>query len=84
MTPRRVVVLLSCALALAGPMAAATVATEGECDAADGSCDAAEASAPEDGKRRTRRTECEDKETECKFWASGGECEKNPNYMLGE
>ncbi len=27
---------------------------------------------------------CVDDMSECKFWATNGECEKNPNYMLGE
>mmetsp|Transcript_13067 Transcript_13067/g.24006 ORF Transcript_13067/g.24006 Transcript_13067/m.24006 type:complete len:501 (+) Transcript_13067:57-1559(+) len=85
-TPRRVIVLLLCVLTIAISIAAAVALEEGECDTdnPDGSCDAAEAAAPvvPSGKRRKARVKCEDKEPDCKGWASMGECEKNPNYMI--
>jgi len=79
-TPRRLILLLGtilCALSIAGSIA---TSMEVECDAGndDGSCDAPDAAA--DGRRA--RAKCEDKEMECKHWASMGECENNPKYML--
>lgn len=83
MAPRRVIALLLCAVA---GFAAAAAAAEGQCDAADGSCDANDEARPGDGsgKRAARQAACKDKERECGHWASLGECEKNPNYMLSE
>eukprot|EP00584_Thalassiosira_punctigera_P024711 CAMPEP_0172554422 /NCGR_PEP_ID=MMETSP1067-20121228/54494_1 /TAXON_ID=265564 ORGANISM="Thalassiosira punctigera, Strain Tpunct2005C2" /NCGR_SAMPLE_ID=MMETSP1067 /ASSEMBLY_ACC=CAM_ASM_000444 /LENGTH=492 /DNA_ID=CAMNT_0013342791 /DNA_START=82 /DNA_END=1560 /DNA_ORIENTATION=- len=78
-------------IAIARSTATAAAQTEGECDAADGSCDASSAP-PGDGdddrsrsrsRRRAARAKCEDKEPDCPGWARLGECENNPNYMLG-
>ena len=90
-------VLLLLLLPLILPSALATAIidqVQGECnsDTSDGSCeavsDAADANAlpaPDgDLMLRTVTPACEDKESECGFWASEGECENNPNYMLRE
>ena len=93
LNPSKVVLLLLqlilvCALAT-------TIAAEvqGECSA-DGSCEATDANADVDAavltapggdeQRRRITPACEDKESQCSFWASEGECENNPSYMLSE
>ncbi|KAL7552255.1 hypothetical protein ACHAWF_015490 [Thalassiosira exigua] len=80
--------LLLLLLAFAGaPAEAAADGAAEECVAdssGGGSCDAPDAEAApvtDDGGKKTH-LKCEDKESECKDWASKGECEKNPNYML--
>ena len=56
------------------------VAEEGECSGKDESCAADNDIEPED-EEAEELTNCEDTERECKYWASLGECDKNPNYM---
>lgn len=71
-------------VAAASAMAAdGVVEGGGKCDAenADGSCDVAEASTTGSGGIALQ---CEDKDPRCGDWASEGECQKNPVYMLGE
>jgi len=90
------VVLLFLQLILVCVLATAIAAeVQGECSA-DGSCEAADADADADvdaavltapgGDEQRRRITpaCEDKESRCGFWASEGECENNPSYMLSE
>jgi len=86
------VVLLFLQLILVCVLATAIAAeVQGECSA-DGSCEAADAdvdaavlTAPGGDEQRRRITPaCEDKESLCGFWASEGECENNPSYMLSE
>lgn len=94
-TPSKVVFLILLPLILASAFATATAIidqVQGECtnyETSDGSCEAADAvdtlPAPDgDVMLRTVTPACEDKESECGFWASEGECENNPNYMLRE
>lgn len=88
--PKRVIALLLLVLAIAGPpiaVVAAEVAAEveGECDAenADGSCDATGGDAATVPKTADPNAKpCEDTHDGCKGWASLGECEQNPDYML--
>mgnify|MGYP001067352628 CR=1 FL=1 len=59
----------------------------GECDAedgADGSCDASSGIEGETAAATVQEAECVDKEPRCADWAAEGECEENPDYMLGE
>jgi hypothetical protein len=74
-------------LILAGALARAVAEElQGECRS-DGSCDAVDAEAlpaPDGDARRRITSNCEDKEPECGLWASEGECENNPSYMLRE
>ena len=57
------------------------MAEEGECNANDESCAADKDIEPEDEEELTK---CKDTEKECGYWASLGECDKNPNYMRGK
>ena len=60
---------------------------QGQCnsESSDGLCEAADAlPAPGGDVLRSVTPACEDKASECSFWASEGECENNPNYMLSE
>ena len=59
------------------------MAAEGECNANDESCAADNGIEPED-EEAEELTECEDTDKECGYWASLGECDKNPNYMRGK
>src|SRR6056300_321953 len=71
----RWLLILVLVVVVAATLASGEVAVDGECSAEDGSCDAEPASSEV-------LSVCEDKEQECGHWASLGECEKNPNYML--
>ena len=57
------------------------MAEEGECNANDESCAADNGIEPEDEEELTK---CKDTVKECGYWASLGECDKNPNYMRGK
>lgn len=87
------VILLLLQLILVCALATAAAEIEGECSA-DGSCEATDANADVDAavltapggdeQRRRITPACEDKESHCGFWATEGECENNPSYMLSE
>ena len=87
---------LTLVVAPAGPTAAAAEADGegGECDAGDrppgvlrpSTETDPDAVAGDDASlgRMARRVACEDRGPECEGWASRGECENNPGYMLSE
>lgn len=55
---------------------------DGECDANSGDETCAAPADQEEGAKDDR--ECVDTNPSCRAWASVGECDNNPNYMLSE
>jgi prolyl 4-hydroxylase len=54
-----------------------------ECDAESGVCQAIPKGANERGEpMQVKKGQCFDRHTVCKQYASGGECEKNPGWMI--
>lgn len=91
--PSKVVLLLLFHLFLASALATAIAEeVQGQCnnENSDGSCEAAVDAdsdalpAPGGDLHQRVMPGCQDKESECALWASEGECENNPNYMLRE
>ena len=93
LNPSKVVLLLLQLILVCALATTIAAEVEGECSA-DGSCEATDANADVDAavltapggdeQRRRITPACEDKESLCGFWASEGECENNPSYMLSE
>jgi len=71
------ILLLFFAVVARGAEVVVATRGEGECSANDESCVADDGVEPAE----VVLTECQDTEKDCKYWASLGECDANPNYM---